>query len=135
MPARKRHKKKPEHPDPVVRFGRALEREKERERAEQIRIQAERDEQKRQADVAAEYARKLGKANNRLERAIAAVKQNRGDQEVEAEYRAAKADVLELETGERPDWAPGDPSDDAATEAAETDGETIGQSVDEPAGE
>ncbi len=116
MPARKRHKKQPEHPDPVVRFGRALEREKERKRAEQLRIQAEREEAKRQADIAAEHARKLKAANKRLERAIAAVKQNRGDRDTEAEYRAAKADVLELETGERPDWAPGDPND-ASTDA------------------
>lgn len=104
MPARKRHKKQPEHPDPVVRFGRALEREKERKRAEQIRLQAERDEAKRLADIAAERARKLKAANKRLEQAISAVKQHRGDHEIEAEYRAAKADVLELETGERPDW-------------------------------
>ena len=108
MPARKRHKQQPEHPDPVVRFGRALEREKARKRAEQIRVQAAHDEAKRQAKIAADHARRLAAARKRLDRAIASVKQHRGDHDVEAEYRAAKADVLELETGERPDWAPDD---------------------------
>ena len=104
MPARKRHKRQPEHPDPVVRFGRALERDRERRRAEQARIQAEREDEQRRAELAAEHARKVKRANERLERAIAAVKAKRGDDAVEAEYRVAKADVIELETGERPDW-------------------------------
>lgn len=137
MPARKRHKKQPEHPDPVVRFGRALEREKERKRAEQTRLQAEREEAKRQAEIAAEHARRVKKANKRLERAIAAVKQHRGDQETEHEYRAAKADVLELETGERPDWAPVDAADVASDVAAGDDvGGGAGDEVsdDQPAG-
>jgi hypothetical protein len=110
MPARKRHRRQPEHPDPVVRFGRALERSKTEERERQQRIQAEREEEKRQARLAAEHAERLRVANRELDRAIAAVKQARtsgvGQSEADEAYRAAKAKVVELETGERPDWAP-----------------------------
>ncbi len=111
MPARKRNKRPPEHPDPVVRFGRALQEAKTKERAEQQRRHAEREEEKRLARLAEEHAAQLAEANRRLERAIAAVKRARtsgsGGAEAEASYRAAKADVVELETGERPRWAPG----------------------------
>jgi hypothetical protein len=114
MPARKRNRRQPEHPDPVVRFGRALNEAKEREKATQRRLQAERDEAKRLAEIAAEHAARLAKANKRLERAIAGVKSarasGRGKPEADDEYRAAKAAVFELETGERPDWAPEPPT-------------------------
>lgn len=111
MPARKRHKRQPEHPDPVVRFGRALQDARERERAEQIRIQAEREEAKRLAQIAAEHAARLAKARRRLDAAIDGVKAARSAnaesrRRADEEYRAAKALVLELETGERPGWAP-----------------------------
>lgn len=112
MPARKRNKRPPEHPDPVVRFGRALKETKAKEQAEQKRRDAEREEEKRLARLAEEHAAKLAEANRRLERAIAAVKQartsGRGGAEAETSYRAAKADVVELETGDRPKWAPDD---------------------------
>jgi hypothetical protein len=122
MPARKRHRRQPEHPDPVVRFNRALEQQKARDRAEQLRIQAEREEEKRQAELAAEHAAKLRRAQRDLEQAIAAVKQarstGRGAAEADEAYRAAKAQVVELETGERPDWAPAaDPPDTTAEES------------------
>lgn len=110
MPARKRHRRRPEHPDPVVRFGRALDQAKTVEEAEQKRIQAEREAAKRAAELAAEHAAKLDRARRKLERAIAAVKSTRssgaGNTEADAAYRAAKAEVVELETGERPSWAP-----------------------------
>jgi hypothetical protein len=110
VPARKRHRRRPEHPDPVVRFGRALDQAKTAEEAEQQRIQAEREAARRAAELAAEHAAKLDRARRRLERAIAAVKTSRasgtGTAEADAAYRAAKAEVVELETGERPSWAP-----------------------------
>jgi len=110
VPSRKRHKRPPEHPDPVVRFNRALKDAAAAERAEQRRLQAEREEQRRQAQLAAEHAATLAAAQQRLDRAIAAVKQartsGRGGNEAEVAYRAAKAEVVELETGERPSWAP-----------------------------
>lgn len=110
MPARKRHKRQPEHPDPVVRFSRALGDAKAKERSEQIRIQAEREEQKRQAKLAAEHAARVEQANHALERAISQVKAARasgnGSAESDLAYRQAKALVVELDTGERPAWAP-----------------------------
>jgi len=110
VPARKRHRRVPEHPDPLVRFGRALDQAKSAERAEQSRIRAERDAAKRAAELAAEHAAKLDRAKRTLERAIAAVKTSRssgvGATQADAAYRAAKAAVVELETGERPSWAP-----------------------------
>ena len=115
MPARKRNKREPEHPDPVVRFGRALNEAKAKERADQIRLQAEREEAKRQAQLAAEHAARVAAADKHLEQAIQQVKRARangsGTAEAEAAYRSAKAVVVELETGERPKWAP--PTDDA----------------------
>lgn len=112
MPARKRHRRTPEHPDPVVRFGRALKEAKAKERAEQIRIQEEREEQKRLSKLAAEHAAKLKRAKARLDQAIADVKRARsagsGKAEADETYRVAKAVVVELETGQRPDWAPHD---------------------------
>ncbi len=123
MPARKRHRRPPEDPDPLVRFGRALKETEERERAERKRIQAEREEAKRQARLAAEHAARVERAERRLERAIARLKRARAERsgvaEAEDEYRAAKADVIELETSQRPRWAP-DPSEapDAADPGA-----------------
>lgn len=117
MPSRKRHRRAPEDPDPVVRFGRAIKEADERERAERKRIRAERAEAKRQERLAAEYAAAVEQADRRLQQAIAAVKRAHGERngidEAEHEYRSAKADVIELETGERPDWAPVEPSDTA----------------------
>lgn len=110
MPARKRNRRQPEHPDPVVRFNRALKEQAARDRTEQMRIQADREEEKRQARLAAEHAARLAAAHQRLDRAIDGVKaarnSGRGRDEAESEYRAAKADVIELESGDRPSWAP-----------------------------
>ncbi len=108
MPARKRRKQVTEHPDPVVRFGQALEREKHRQRAEQERIRTAREEAARLAAIAAEHASRLKRARAQLDRAIADVKRHRGRADVEAAYLAAKAAVVELETGDRPSWAPVD---------------------------
>lgn len=98
-----------------MRFNRALEQTKDRERAEQARIQAEREEEKRQAQIAAEHAARLSAARVELDRAIAEVKRARqtgqGRDEADAHYRSAKAVVVELESGTRPDWAPDEPSD------------------------
>ena len=110
MPPRKRNRRQPEHPDPLVRFARALDRAKAAERAEQQRIQSEREAAKLAERLAAEHAAKLATAVAALDRAIARVKACRasgvGAAEADVEYRSAKALVVELETGERPAWAP-----------------------------
>ena len=76
--------------------------------AEQERIRTEREEAARLAAIAAEHASRLERARTQLDRAIADVKRHRGRADVEASYRAAKAAVVELETGDRPSWAPVD---------------------------
>lgn len=128
MPARKRHRRQPEHPDPLVRFGRALKEAEEREAAERKRASAERAEAKRRAEIAAERAAAVKRANRRLERAIAGLKQaraeHRGVPEAELAYRAAKAEVMELETGERPKWAPDPATTSNGSTAADTRADT-----------
>jgi hypothetical protein len=127
MPARKRHKKEPEHPDPLVRFGRALKEREAKEKAAAARRKAEREEARRQAILAAEHAAAVKRANKQLERAIAAVKTARtshsGMDEADAAYREAKALVVELETGVAPSWAPNSGDDDLHDDAASGDHE------------
>gem|GEM_PF-5517766 len=83
----------------------------------------ERDRQRREQQKGVAAA----DASKRLERAIAAVKTARqtghGAAEAELEWRAAKSEVIFLETGERPAWAPpvteDDPSSPVVADAAD----------------
>lgn len=108
MPARKRHRRQPEHPDPIVRFNRALNDRKQRERERQNRVRAEREEAQRQARLAAEHAAQLAAARRDVERSIAEIKRARasGTSTAAADeaWKSAKARVIELETGRSPDW-------------------------------
>ena len=110
VPARKhRNAQKPDHRDPVTRFGDALTESKQRQADEQRRKQRERDEAERLAREAAEHAERVRAAEADLTRAIAAAKAARTDgkgiAEADAEWRSAKARVIELETGTSPDWS------------------------------
>jgi len=109
MPSRRgRNKQQPEDPDPIVRFATALKRSDEREKAERRRIKAEREEAARLARLAAEHAEAVRLATLELDAAIAAAKSarstGRGVAEADLAWRRAKARMIELETGERPDW-------------------------------
>lgn len=108
MPPRRRHKQQPEHPDPVVRFAKAVKQSDERKRAEQRRIEAEREEAARLAKLAAEHAEAVRIAKRQLDKAIASAKAARasgkGVVEADLSWRRAKARLIELETGEAPDW-------------------------------
>ena len=110
MPARKRHRRQPTPTDPVVRFGRELIEQAEKEQAAQRRREAERAEAKRLQRLAEERAAALAAARERVERAIAAAKSarssGRGVAAADEEWRAAKSALIELETGEAPDWRP-----------------------------
>ena len=125
MPARRRHKKQPESTDPIVRFSEAVKRSDAKAKAEQKRIAAERKEAARLARLAAEHAEAVRVAGIALDKAIAAAKaahhSGRGVEEADLDWRDAKARVIELDTGERPDWAPAEPEpdDDADGEASE----------------
>ena len=66
MPARRRHKKQPESSDPIVRFSEAVKRSDAKAKAERQRIEAERREAKRQAQLAAEHAEAVRIAGKQL---------------------------------------------------------------------
>lgn len=108
MPARRRHRKLPENPDPIVRFAQAVKRSDEQAQAERKRKKAKRLEAARLAQIAAERAEQVRLAGIELERAIAVAKSARasgkGVAEADLAWRKAKARVIELETGEAPDW-------------------------------
>lgn len=103
MPARRRRRPggsqspAPDPTDPVSQFGRLLRRQAEEERAAQA-AQREREA----------HARQLDDARAELDRAIAAVKSAKTSaQRAEADraWAIAKAQLLELEEGARPDWS------------------------------
>lgn len=108
MPARKRHRRPPEHPDPVVRFARAVDESDAKAKARVRQEQARRREEAERRKRAAEHAKAVDQARQQLDRAIADAKRARssGDDvaEADAAWKRAKARVIELETGEAPDW-------------------------------
>lgn len=108
MPARKRHRHQPAPTDPIVRFGRELIEQAEKQKAAQDRREAERAEAKEQERLAAERAAEIATATSRVEQAIADAKRarasGRGVAEADEEWKAAKAALIELETGKAPDW-------------------------------
>ena len=109
MPARKRHRHQPAPTDPIVRFGRELIEQAEKKKAAEERRQAELAEAKRQEQLAAERAAAIAAATARVEQAIANAKRarssGRGVPEADEEWKAAKAALIELETGEAPGWS------------------------------
>ena len=79
----------------------------------------------------------LAQARRDLDRAIAAVRaakaNGRSTVEADAAWKAAKARVIELETGERPAWAPPPPVDesvDDTPDSSDTAGD-VGDGADE----
>jgi hypothetical protein len=113
VPKRRRHA--PEHQSPtapversavdpdVARFASLLRDDERRKRAEARARHQQAADAKRLADAVAEH-----------QAAAAALKQakaaGRGVAEAEGRWRAAAARRLELESGERPSWAPGEES-------------------------
>lgn len=95
--------------------------------------QRKRDEARRRAD-AVEHQRQLDEANAELQRAIAGVRRakERGTGRVEADeaWKAAKARVIELESGAPPSWAKPapfvEPSDEPHDESGEESDGTVG---------
>jgi len=109
MPARRgRNKQQPENPDPLVRFAAAVKKSDEQALAERNRIEAERKEAARLAQIAADHAEAVRLAGIDLDKAIGAAKSARasgkGVAEADLAWRRAKARVIEIETGEAPDW-------------------------------
>lgn len=137
MSSRQRPRQQPNKPSvPADQVQRDLERFaaalKVSEKAD--RATREREREQREAEAA------LTEARGALERAVegvrAAKRNGRGVAEADAAWRAAKARVIELETGEAPTWAPKSAVEEASTPddqaaegepedntAADTDGE------------
>lgn len=125
MPARRRNRGKPDQQvidDPVSRFGVMLRESAERERAEQERKAQRKRDAAAEAKAARARADALLNAQRHLDQAIERVKaakaRRSGVAEADAEWRDAKAKVIELETGAAPEWAPAaadEPTDDAST--------------------
>lgn len=162
MPSRKRHRSTPpvtsatpaEPPagrrvaapgvggagDAVERFAAALKESERRDRAERERKAKEKAEADRRAAERTAHADAVRAARRDLDRAIDAVRTStvsgRGRAEADAAWRVAKARVLELETGERPTWAPapgvaGEPGAEQGSELGSADGSDDGASTTE----
>lgn len=160
MPKRRRHGQRPPAPiasaatpdrgesteDPVSQFGRMLKESAEREAAEQRRREEQRRAARAKHAAARTKADELGDARRELDRAIDDVRRarasGRGRAEADAAWRAAKARVIELESGERPDWAPPPPvtddapaGDDGTDEADQDRGDDKFDDADRGAGD
>lgn len=108
----------------------------ERERAEQERKQQRKRDAAAEAKAARARADALLGAQRDLERAIENVKAARarrsGVAEADAAWRAAKAKLIELDTGAAPEWAPAAPATDGDEPAdAEARGHDVGESSDD----
>jgi hypothetical protein len=81
----------------------------ERERVERDRVRFERQQARSAAETAAAHAAALDAARLELESAIGNAREARrkgsGVAAADAAWRAAKARLIELETGEPPEWA------------------------------
>lgn len=120
----------------IAQFAAALRESEARERAEQERRRAQRS-----------AAEQLEVARAELDRAIAEVRRARrtrsGLAEADATWRAAKAKVIELETGAPPDWAPtvgdrfdgSDRPDGAQHAEADVDHDTASSDTDDRSGD
>jgi hypothetical protein len=132
VPSRKRPKAaKPDVEDPVARFGALLRESAAREEAERQRLRRERDEAAVLARAEAERAAAQRDAQRELDRAIAELRRARerrsGVAAAESAWRAAKARVIEFETGAPPSWAAPPPA--AADDYSDDDGDSDGASA------
>lgn len=114
----------------LERFAAALKESEQRDRADRQKAQQAKDDSTRRAADAAAHADDLRQARRALERAVEAVRtakqQGRGRPEADEAWKAAKARVIELETGERPAWAPKpaeveEPATESSTDEPVTD--------------
>jgi hypothetical protein len=96
--------------DPAELFAAALRESEERDRATRERQRQQQDAAAARAAELAAHADALQRAHHDLERAIQAVRDakhhGRSTVQADAEWKSAKARVIELETGAPPAWAP-----------------------------
>jgi len=95
--------------DPVAQFGQMLRESAERDAEAARRAEQQRADAKAAQRASEEHAIALRAARRDLDLAIEAVRralsERRGEAEADAGWRDAKARVIELETGARPEWA------------------------------
>ena len=117
MPSRHRPKAPPPPPlSDAERFAQAIRDHEEADgRAKPARLDRKAEAERRKIE-AVEHAAKLHRAKAAHQRAVEQVKEAQrtgtGAAAADLAWRAAKADLIELETGERPAWAAKPESDD-----------------------
>jgi hypothetical protein len=124
-------------------FAAALRESDARDTANRERARQQKEAADAKAAAAVAAANALKDAHRDLDRAIRAVRDAKaaGRSTVEADvvWKAAKARVIELETGERPSWAPAPvvtPVDDAEVDGEVDTEESVDSPVDDaPVGE
>jgi hypothetical protein len=99
-------------------FAAALKETDARDKAQRERDRQQREAAAQKAAAEQAHASALAQARRDLDRAIAAVRSaksnGRSTVEADAAWKAAKAKVIELETGAAPSWAPPPPAADPA---------------------
>jgi hypothetical protein len=110
MPSRHRPKAPPPPPlSDAERFAQAIRDHEEADRrAAQAKVDRKAEAERRKI-AAVEHAAKLERAKAAHKRAVELVKEaqrsGKGAAAADVVWRAAKAELIELETGERPAWA------------------------------
>lgn len=124
MPSRHRPKAPPPPPpSDAERFAEAIRDHEEADRrAQQAKLDRKAESERRKIE-AVEFAARLEHARAAHKRAVQLVKEaqrsGRGAAAADVVWRAAKAELIELETGERPAWAAKPESSAAADEPDE----------------
>ena len=110
MPSRHRPKAPPPPPlSDAERFAQAIRDHEEADRrAKQAKLDRKAEAERRKIE-AVEFAARLDRARAAHKRAVELVKDaqrtGKGAAAADVAWRAAKAELIELETGERPAWA------------------------------
>ena len=150
MPPRPRRDRKPDAAPiapadaaaDVARFAELVRAQRKREQAQVADDRRRAADERRRADEAQAESRRHADARDAKERAARQLKQVRARgsnvavAEAEAGYKQALADLLAIEQGARPAWAPAPPEPEAATEPeAEAEGEAELDAADAQPGE
>jgi hypothetical protein len=135
MPSRRRPKAPPPRPlSDAERFAQSLRDSEEADRRAKQAAVDRKVEAERIKNEAIEHAERMQRAKAAHQRSVELVKEakrtGRGAAEADVAWRAAKAELLELETGKRPAWAPRPAEPPSATTGDFDEGETSLQDVD-----
>jgi hypothetical protein len=111
MPSRRRPKAPPPPPlSDAERFAQSLRESEEADRRAKQAVAGRKAEAERLRTEAADQASRLQRAKAAHQRAVELVKESqrtgKGAAAADLAWREAKAELLELETGQRPAWAP-----------------------------